>query len=130
MNPLDIIIICLAGVFVVSALFYLIYGKLTEYKFGLIADKFKQKFGYTPFPVTVGKGGGLFFWGYKESYLMSALIFPKLPASKKTLTEEEVLFFKKLKPGEICWFYIKYIALIISLLSFISLLIVIKISDI
>ncbi|MCH9298076.1 hypothetical protein [Pantoea allii] len=130
MKSLDITVICLAAIFVVSVLFYLIYGKVTEYKFDLIADKFKQTFGYTPFSMNVGKRGGFFFWGYKESYLMSALIFPKLPATKKTLTEEEILFFKGLKLREVSWFYIKYITLILGLLSFISLLITLKVSDI
>lgn len=127
MNPFDMIIICLAALFVASLSFYLIYGKFTECKFDLIADKFKQQFGYTPFSMAVGKGGGFFFWGYKESYLMCALIFPKFPATKKTLTEEEISFFKNLKISEISWFYIKYTALIIGLLSFISLLVVLKI---
>jgi hypothetical protein len=127
MNSLDLIIICLAAIFVASLAFYLIYGKFTECKFDLIAAKFKQQFGYTPFSMTVGKGGGFFFWGYKESYLMSALIFPKFPATKKTLTEEEISFFKSLKNSEISWFYIKYIALVIGLLSFICLLIVLKV---
>ncbi|AFJ47714.1 hypothetical protein [Shimwellia blattae] len=63
MNPFDIIIICLAAIFVVSLLFYLIYGKFTEHKFDLIADKFKQQFGYMPFPMAVGKNGGLFLLG-------------------------------------------------------------------
>ncbi|TPW42922.1 hypothetical protein FKM52_08220 [Mixta tenebrionis] len=58
---------------------------------------------------------------------MSALIFPGFSATKKTLTEEEVLFFKSLKTCEISWFYIKYIALVIGLLSFICLLIVLKV---
>ncbi|AXO73794.1 hypothetical protein B6I74_13820 [Klebsiella variicola] len=57
---------------------------------------------------------------------MSALIFPKFPATKKTMTEEEILFFKSLKTSEISWFYIKYIALVIGLLSFICLLILLK----
>jgi len=92
-----------------------------------IKAKFKQQPGYTPLSMTVGKGGGFFFWGYKESYLMSALIFPNFPATKKTLTEEEVSFFKSLKTSEISWFYIKYIALVIGLLSFICLLIVLKV---
>lgn len=127
MNSLDLIIICLAAIFVASLAFYLIYGKFTECKFDLIAAKFKQQFGYTPFSMTVGKSGGFFFWGYKESYLMSALIFPKLSATKKTLTEEELSFFKSLKTSEISWFYIKYSALVIGLLSFIFLLIVLKI---
>ncbi|POD93210.1 hypothetical protein BV924_17790 [Pectobacterium odoriferum] len=61
---------------------------------------------------------------------MSALIFPKLPATKKTLTEEEILFFKGLKLSEVSWFYIKYTTFIIELLSFISLLIVLKVSDV
>ena len=71
---------CLAVVFVASLLFYFIYGKFTECKFNLIADKFKQQFEYTPFSMTVAKGGGFFFWGYKEPYIMSAL-FSKLPAT-------------------------------------------------
>ncbi|MFM2748651.1 hypothetical protein [Klebsiella variicola] len=126
MNSLDLIIICLAAIFVASLTFYLIYGKFTELKFDIIASKFKQRFGYTPFSMTVGNGGGFFLWGYKESYLMSALIFPKFPATKKTMTEEEILFFKSLKTSEISWFYIKYIALVIGLLSFICLLILLK----
>lgn len=127
MNSLDIIIICLAAIFVISLLFYLIYGKFTEHKFDLIADKFKQRFGYTPFSMAVGRNVGFFFWGYKESYIMSALIFPGFPATKKALTEEEISFFKSLKTSEISWFYFKYGALIIGLLSFISLLIVLKV---
>lgn len=126
MSLLDYMVLYVAAIFVVALLFYLIYGKITECKFDLIAAKFKQQFGYTPFSMTVGKGGGVFFWGYKESYLMSALIFPKFTATKKTLTEEEILFFKNLKTSEISWFYIKYIALVIGLLSFICLLIVLK----
>lgn len=58
---------------------------------------------------------------------MSALILPGFPATKKTLTEEEMEFFKSLKINEISWFYIKYVAFIIGLLSFISLLIVLKV---
>ncbi|WP_258029993.1 hypothetical protein [Pectobacterium odoriferum] len=126
----DCIIFGLAIFFIASLSFYLIYGKFTEHKFDVIADKFKQKFGYTPFSMNIGKRGGFFFWGYKESYLMSALIFPKLPATKKTLTEEEILFFKGLKLSEVSWFYIKYTTFIIELLSFISLLIVLKVSDV
>lgn len=129
MNSLNIVIICLAAIFVVSLSFYLIYGRITEYKFDLIAEKFKQKFGYTPLSVAVGKSGGFFFWGYKESYLMSALVFPSFPATKKMLTEEEIVFFKDLKTIEISWFYIKYTAFVIGLLSFLSLLIVLKVKD-
>lgn len=69
MNPLDIIIICLAAIFVVSLLFYLIYGKFTEHKFDLIADKFKQQFGYMPFPMAVGKSGGFSFGGIRSLIL-------------------------------------------------------------
>jgi len=127
MNSFELFIICLAAIFVASLAFYLIYGKFTECKFDSIEAKFKQQFGYTPFSMTVGKSGGFFFWGYKESYLMSALIFPNFPATKKTLTEEEVSFFKSLKTSEVSWFYIKYIALVIGLLSFICLLIVLKV---
>lgn len=61
---MNAIILFLATVFVASLAFYLIYGKFTECKFDLIAAKFKQQFGYTPFSMTVGKGGGFFFWGY------------------------------------------------------------------
>lgn len=126
MNLLSIIIISLAIVFVASILFYIVYGKLTEHKFNIIADKFKQRFGYTPFSITVGKSGGFFFWGYKESYIMCALIFTRFPVTKRTLTQEEISFFKDLKMSEISWFYIKYTSIIISLLSFISLLIILK----
>lgn len=126
MKSIDMIILCLAAIFVASLAFYLIYGKFTERKFDLLADKFKKQFGYTPFSMTVGKGGGFFFWGYKESFLMSALIFPKFPATKRTLKEEEISFFKNLKTNEISWFYIKYTALIIGLISFISLLVILK----
>ncbi|AFJ47713.1 hypothetical protein [Shimwellia blattae] len=58
---------------------------------------------------------------------MSDLIFPGFPATKKTLTEEEIELFKSLKINEISWFYIKYTALIVGLLSFVSLLIVLKV---
>lgn len=129
MNLLSIIIISLAIVFVASILFYIVYGKLTEHKFNIIADKFKQRFGYTPFSITVGKSGGFFFWGYKESYIMCALIFTRFPVTKRTLTQEEISFFKDLKISEISWFYIKYTSVIISLLSFISLLIILKIES-
>lgn len=128
MNTLDVIIIILAAICLVSLLFYLIYGKFTEHKFDLIAEKFQQQFGYTPFSMTVGKSGGFFFWGYKESYIMSALFFPGFRATKKTLTEEELIFFQTLKMSEISWFYIKYAALMLGLLSFISLLIVLKVN--
>jgi hypothetical protein len=127
---IDIIILCLAAIFGSSLVFYLIYGKFTERKFDLIADKFKKQFGYTPFSITVGKGGGFFFWGYKESFLMSALIFPKFPATKRTLKEEEIMFFKNLKTNDISWFYIKYTALIIGLISFICLLAALKIKPV
>ena len=129
MNILVISIICLSAIFVVSLLFYLIYGKFTECKFDIIENKFNKQFGYTPLSMTVGKNGGFFFWAYKESYLMSALIFTKFPATKKTLTEEEISFFKNLKNSEISWFYIKYISLIIGLLSFICLLVVLKVTS-
>lgn len=128
MNTLDIIIITLAATFLFSLLFYLIYGKVTEPKFDLIAEKFKKEFGYTPLSMIVGKSGGVFFWGYKESYIMSALFFPGFPATKKTLTEKELIFFQTLKMSEISWFYIKYAALMLGLLSFISLLIVLKVN--
>lgn len=79
---MNAITLFLATVFVALLVFYLIYGKFTECKFDLIVAKFKQRFGYTPFSMTVGKSGGFFFWGYKESYLISALIFPKFPVTK------------------------------------------------
>lgn len=79
--------------------------------------------------MVVGKNGGFLFWSYKESCLISALFFTKFPATKKTLTEEEISFFKSLKKSEISWFYIKYITLVIGLLSFVILLIVIKLTS-
>lgn len=123
---LDCITLFLAAIFLVSLLFYLIYGKLTERKFDLIAEKFTQQFGYTPLSMTVGKSGGIFFWGYKESYIMSALIFPRFPATKRTLTQEEISFFKSLQKSEISWFYIKYTACMLGFLSLIILLILLK----
>lgn len=126
MRLLDLSIIFLSVLFISSLLFYLIYGKLTEHKFDAIADKFNKQFGYMPFSMTVGKNGGFFFWGYKESYLISALFFTKFPATKRTLTQEEIQFFKNLGSGEISWFYRKYITLAIGLLSFIGLLIIFK----
>lgn len=117
-------------IFLFSLLFYLIYGRFTEHKFDLISDKFKKRFGYTPLSVNIEGNGGFFFWGYKESYLISALIFPKLPATKKTLTDEEILFFKELIFNETSWFYIKYTAFAIGLLSFIFLLIILKVSGV
>lgn len=94
MNLMNIIIICLAAFFLFSLLFYIIYGRFTEYKFDLIYDKFKKRFGYTPSSITIGRNGGFFFWGYKESYLISALIFPKLPATKKRLQMRRYYFLK------------------------------------
>lgn len=93
MKPIDLIIIILSSLFFLSLLFYLIYGKFTERKFDVIAEKFNKKFGYLPFSMTVGKNGGFFFWGYKESYLICALLFTNFPATKKTLTQEEITFF-------------------------------------
>lgn len=126
MKLFDLIIIILSSLFVLSLLFYLIYGKFTERKFDFIAEKFSKRFGYMPFPMTVGKNGGFLFWGYKESYLISALFFTRFPATKRTLTEEEIKFFKDLDRAEISWFYRKYIAMVICLLSFIGLLIIFK----
>jgi len=94
MKPFDISLIILLSLFFLSFLFYLIYGKLTERKFDAIVEKFKKQFGYTPFSMTVGKNGGFFFWGYKESYLICALLFTNFPATKKTLTQEEIIFLK------------------------------------
>ncbi|MGV3345806.1 hypothetical protein ACGVWS_08675 [Enterobacteriaceae bacterium LUAb1] len=122
----DLITVILSVLFLLSLIFYLIYGKFTERKFNSIAEKFSKKFGYMPFSMTVGKNGGFFFWGYKESYLICALLFPRIPATKKTLTEEEIVFFKKLERNEISWFYRKCVAMIIGVLSFIGLLIILK----
>lgn len=130
MKILDIIILSLGATFIFSVLIYLIYGKITEYKFDLIAEKFQKKFGYIPFSMSVGKRGGVLFWGYKESYLTCALLFPKFPGAKKTLTEEEILFFKSLKFSEVSWFYIKYTMVIVGLLSLLSLSIIFKIADV
>lgn len=130
MKSLDLIILFLSASFVLSLLFYLIYGKFTERKFNAIADKFNSQFGYTPFSMIVGKSGGLFFWGYKESYLICALFFTNFPATKKTLTQEEVQFFKELSSDEISWFYRKYIAIAIGLLSFIGLMITFNIATV
>lgn len=126
MKPFDISLIILLSLFFLSFLFYLIYGKLTERKFNAIAEKFKKQFGYTPFSMAVGKNGGFFFWGYKESYLICALLFTNFPATKKTLTQEEISFFKNLDKTEISWFYIKYFAMVIGTLCFMSLLIMFK----
>jgi len=130
MKILDLTIIILSALFILSLLFYLIYGRITEKRFDAIADKFKSKFGYTPFSMTVGKNGGFFFWGYKESYIISALFFTKLPATKRTLTQDEIRFFKELSSDEKSWLYRKYSALIIGLLSFISLVIIFKLEKI
>ncbi len=126
MKPFDISLIILLSLFFLSFLFYLIYGKLTERKFDAIAEKFKKQFGYTPFSMTVGKNGGFFFWGYKESYLICALLFTNFPATKKTLTQEEITFFKNLDKTDISWFYIKYFAMLIGTLCFMGLLIMFK----
>ncbi|MCM5694543.1 MULTISPECIES: hypothetical protein [unclassified Leclercia] len=126
MKPFDISLIILLSLFFLSFLFYLIYGKLTERKFDAIVKKFKKQFGYTPFSMTVGKTGGFFFWGYKESYLICALLFTNFPATKKTLTQEEISFFKNLDKTDISWFYIKYFAMVIGTLCFIGLLIMFK----
>jgi len=125
-KPFDWIIIILSSLFLLSLLFYLAYGKFTEKKFDAIAEKFNKKFGYMPFSMAVGKNGGFFFWGYKESYLICALFFTNFPATKKILTKEEVNFFKELDRSEISWFYRKYLATVIGLLSFIGLLIIFK----
>lgn len=130
MKPLDITIVILSAIFMLSLLFYLIYGKLTECKFDAIAKKFHNQFGYTPFSMTVGKNGGFFFWGYKESYLLSALFFTKLPATKKMMTIDEIRFFQELHNEETSWLYRKYTALIIALLSFIGLLILLKLGSV
>ncbi|MCT4712376.1 hypothetical protein MUA04_19595 [Enterobacteriaceae bacterium H11S18] len=126
MKTFDLIIIILTFLFLLSLLFYLIYGKITERKFDVIAKKFAKQFGYMPFSMAVGKSGGFFFWGYKESYLICALFFTKFPATKKSLTPQEINFFKNLNRAEISWFYIKYIAIVIGLLSFIGLLVMFK----
>lgn len=126
MKPIDLIIIILSSLFFLSLLFYLIYGKFTERKFDVIAEKFNKKFGYLPFSMTVGKNGGFFFWGYKESYLICALFFTNFPATKRTLTQEEIDFFKGLDRTDISWFYRKYLAIVIGLLSFIGLFIIFK----
>lgn len=126
MKSFDLFIIFLSTVCFLSLLFYLIYGKYTERKFDVIAEKFKEKFGYMPFSMTVGKNGGFFFWGYKESYLICALFFTHFPATKRTLTQDEVNFFKRLDRAEISWFYKKYLAMMIGSLSFIGLLIIFK----
>ncbi|MBJ3816937.1 hypothetical protein F9C28_19040 [Shimwellia pseudoproteus] len=55
---------------------------------------------------------------------MCALFFTKSRATKKTLTAEEIKFFKGLDSPDIAWFYRKYIAMVIGLLSFIGLLII------
>ncbi|MCU6670215.1 hypothetical protein M8013_15850 [Enterobacteriaceae bacterium H4N4] len=126
MKPLNLIIIILTSLFFLSLLFYLIYGKFTERKFDIIAEKFNKKFGYMPFSMTAGRNGGFFFWGYKESYLICALFFTNFPATKKTLTQEEVDFFKGLDRIEISWFYKKHLAMLIGLLCFIGLLVIFK----
>ncbi|WP_242685329.1 hypothetical protein [Leclercia sp. 29361] len=126
MKPFDISLIILLSLFFLSFLFYLIYGKLTERKFDAIVEKFKKQFGYTPFSMIVGKNGGFFFWGYKESYLICALLFTNFPATKKTLTQEEIIFFKNLDKSDISWFYIKYFSMVIGTLCFIVLLIMFK----
>lgn len=130
MKPFDLIIIILSSLFLLSLLFYLIYGKFTERKFDIIAEKFNSKFGYMPFSMTVGKNGGFFFWSYKESYLICALFFTNFPATKRTLTQEEVDFFKGLDRAEISWFYRKHLAMVIGLLSLIGLLITFKLEAI
>lgn len=126
MKLFDLIITILSCLFLVSLSFYLIYGKLTERKLDFIAEKFNENFGYIPSSMTVGKHGGFLFWGYKESCLICALFFTNFPATKRTLTEEEINFFKALNRHEISWFYRKYLAIAIGLLSFIGLLIIFK----
>lgn len=77
--------------------------------------------------MSVGKHGGFLFWGYKESYLTCALLFPTLPGTKKTLTEEEILFFKGFKFSEVSWFYIKYIIAVVGLVSMVSFFIIVDV---
>ncbi|QIK16304.1 hypothetical protein G7090_15310 [Leclercia sp. 29361] len=57
---------------------------------------------------------------------MCALLFTNFPATKKTLTQEEIIFFKNLDKSDISWFYIKYFSMVIGTLCFIVLLIMFK----
>lgn len=126
MTLINISILFFSFLFLLLLFFYLIYGKLTEKKFDAIAEKFEKKFGYLPLPMIVGKHGGFFFWSYKELPIIGALFFTKFPATQKSLTKEEILFFKNLKKEDISWFYIKHISVAIGLLSFIILLLIAK----
>ncbi|MXP48617.1 hypothetical protein FD733_01455 [Pantoea sp. Eser] len=66
MNAFNLIILTLAALFILSFLFLLIYGKLTEKKFNSVADKFQKKFGYMPFSMIVGKSGGAILGAIKS----------------------------------------------------------------
>ncbi|WP_315310125.1 hypothetical protein [Pantoea vagans] len=129
MNIFNLIIAFLAFSFTLSFLYFLIYGKITEKKFSSIADKFQKRFGYMPFPMIVGKSGGVIFWSYKESYLICSLFLPKMPGTKKTLTQEEIAFFRNLDKNEISWFYRKYLAFAVAMVSLIATLILLKLKD-
>lgn len=114
------------SLFILSFVFYICYGKLTETKFDKIKEMFQEKFGYTPLSMQVGHKGGVLFWGYKEMYLINALFFHKLPTTKKILTPEELLFFRTLKNEDVLWIKVKYSSLIMGILFILLFFILVK----